>query len=254
MIIFHRMIPIVFSLFVSIGFVLMILFKVHPVAVIVPCVLLCGIALARLIQFDFSDFQNRYFFGLPLVFLFASFSLLLFLESIFAQWSLAVVSTSFLFFFVEHVFHYLHLPARYQAYTIEHLSLVLSVLSIFFLSASGFGLRLFLNLSLWMLVLSFFALALFVIFGMLWVSKVDAKKAWPYAFAGTVLATEIFAVTMYLPTGFYVNASLVALFFYLFLGLTRAHFLDQLSTLLVKRYLMIASFLLIAILGTAQWF
>lgn len=254
MILFHRILPFVFVSIVGVSFVLVLLFGFHPLAIFLPALLFCALILGRLIDFDFSHFQNRYFFGLPILFLLSSFGLLLFLESSSAQWALAAVATALSFFYTEHVFHFLHLPAQYQAYTLEHLSLVLSVLSIFFLSTVGFGARLFLNAPLWMLVVIFFVTALFIIFGMLWVSKVEGATAKSYALGGTVLATEIFAVTMYLPSGFYVNACLVAIFFYLFLGLTRAHFLDQLSRVLVRRYLMIASLLLVMILGSANWF
>ena len=158
-----------------------------------------------------------------------------------------------LFFYIEHLFHYLHLPTRYQAYTLEHLSLVLNILTIYFISVVGFGARMFLSIPLWFACVVFFLVAFFVIFDMLWVSKVEAKMAWPYAIAGTVLATEIFAAVSFLPTGFYVNAAILAVFFYLFLGLTRAHFLDALTHTLVRRYLAIASFLFVIIMGTAQW-
>ncbi|KKR56118.1 hypothetical protein A2332_01120 [Candidatus Uhrbacteria bacterium RIFOXYB2_FULL_41_18] len=253
MLLLHRITPFLFSFVVFIGLGCLIFFRIHPLLVIPLLLLLCGFLLARLFEFQFSSIQNRFFFGTPLLFLISVFGFLLFLESSLFQWMLAGFSTLMLFFFVEHLFHYIHLPARYQAYTLEHLSLVIDILTVYFISSAGFGLRMFLHIPLWMIALVFTVCAFFVILNMLWVSKVETEMAKPYAIAGAILAMEIFVVISFLPTGFYVNAAILAIFFYLFLGLTRAHFLDALTHRLVRHYLLIASLLFFLVVGTAQW-
>jgi hypothetical protein len=214
-----------------------------------------GLLYARLVGFAPRSFQFWMLFGTPLLFLLTSFGLLLFLESPVAQFSLAVIVSSFVFFFAEHVFSYVHVPINYETYAIEHLSLVMNVASVFFVSVAAFGTRVFLpeRAPLWFLAALFFGVSLFVVFGTLWASKVDVGRARLYAFCGALLVTEVFAAVTYLPTGFYTNAALIALAAYLFLGLTRAHFIEKLSPKIIRRYAVTAVIIAASVLGTSQW-
>lgn len=209
----------------------------------------------RLVGFDPRSFQFWMLVGTPVLFVTTSFGLLLFLESVPTQLALAAIVSLLVSFFGEHVFSYVHVPVNYQAYGIEHLSLVLNVASVFFVSVAAFGTRVFLTsyAPLWLLSALFFAVSLFVIFGTLWASKVDVRRARLYGLCGATLVTEIFMTVTYLPTGFYTNAALIALTAYLFLGLTRAHFVENLSRSAIRRYAVTGLAILVAILGTAHW-
>ena len=253
MILLHRATPLVIALSIAAGFFAVTSLGVHPITGLSAMTVVVFLLLSRLVGFHPRTFQYWYFIGTPVLFLSSACGLYLFLEYPAERTALVLVCALLVFFFCEHLFQYVHIPANYQAYAIEHLSLVLNVLTVFFLGAFGFGLRMFLQLSLLQLSLGFFLASAFVVYGTLWVSKVDHGKAWPYALAGAVLTTELFSVITFLPTGFYTNAAVLALFFYLFLGFTRAHFVDQLTPAVSRRYLMIGSLLFAAIVGTAQW-
>jgi len=253
MILLHRATPFAIALCLAAGFFAVTSLKVHPVVGLGMALLAQWVLLSRLVGFKPRTFSYWYFVGTPSVFVLSSFGLYLFLEYPTERAVLAVLTSVLVFFFAEHLFNYVHIPANYQAYGIEHLSLALNVLTMFFLGAVGFGLRLFLQLSLGVLSGGFFLMSAFVIYGTLWVSKVDHKKALPYALAGAVLTTELFSVVTFLPTGFYTNAALIALFFYLFLGFTRAHFTEQLTRAVTQRYLAVSSILFAVIVGTARW-
>lgn len=255
MILLHRITPFFIGLSVAAGFGVMALLKGQWISLVLAlvCWAVSVLLLARLVGWNVRSFQFWYLVGTPAVFSLSSYAAFLFLEHSAERVFLALLTALLVFFFSEHLFHYIHIPARYQAYAIEHLSLVLTVLTIFFLSSVGFGLQFLLQLPVAFLSLNFFLLSLFVIYGTLWVSKVDHGRAWPYAFAGAVLTTELFSVVTFLPTGFYTNAAVLALFFYLFLGFARAHFLDQLSRGVTQRYLLVGSVLLAMIVGTARW-
>jgi hypothetical protein len=253
MILVHRITPFFIGLSIALGFVMSTVLKWHPAVGFFTAVVATGLLLARLVGGSPRHFQFWYFLGTPLLFVVSSFGVLLFLEQRPEQALLAVVTSLLVFFFAEQLFSYLHTPANYQAYSIEHFSVGLNVLTIFFFSATAFGLRLFLLLPLPMLAACFFLAMFYLIFGTLWVSKVEMRHGLAYAGAGAVLATELFSVLAFLPTGFYTNAALLTLFTYLFLGLTRARFLDQLTKPVVRRYLVIGSGLFAAIIGTARW-
>lgn len=156
--------------------------------------------------------------------------------------------------FAEYIFQYTHLPSQYQPYSIEYLTLLLNVLTIFFLSSVAYGVHLLIQAPLWLLSAVFFLLSFFILYGTLWVSKADDRRSKPYALAGSILTTEFFVTLAFLPSSLYTNAALISLFFYLFLGLTRAQVHHKLTARVARRYLGIAAVLLLAILLSADWF
>lgn len=255
MILLHRITPFAIGIVTALGFVTVLTLRTHPISVMLVALCVVAALYVRLVGFAPRSFQFWMLCGTPFLFLLSSFGLLLFLESSLAQISLALVVSLFLFFFAEHVFSYVHVPVNYETYAIEHLSLVLNVASVFFVSVVGFGTRVFLTAfaPLWLLSLLFFAVSLFVVFGTLWASKVDVGQARLYALCGALLVTEVFATVTYLPTGFYTNAALIALTAYLFLGMARAHFVESLSPSTIKRYTVTGALILVAILGTSHW-
>ena len=255
MILLHRITPFFIGLATTLGFAALFAVGWNPLVAMALTLIVVALLYVRLVGFSPRSFQFWMLVGTPLLFLGSSFGLMLFLENANAEIALAVVVSLFVFFFAEHVFSYVHLPANYETYAIEHLSLVLNVASVFFVSVMAFGMRVFLTIyaPLWLLSGLFFVVSLFVIFGTLWASKVDLSKARLYALCGALLVTEIFLSVTYLPTGFYTNAAFLALTAYLFLGLTRARFVESLSKSTVRRYVVTGVILLVMILGTARW-
>jgi len=253
MLVFFRAIPYAVALVVSLGFVWMIWqpawFWIGAVVAWIFCLYLC----ARLVSFDWREKTYRFFLLTPVLFLASSLGVFLFLESFWLQIALGIVTAACLFFFTEQVFYYLHLPVRYQAYTIEHLSLVLHVLVLYFCASIGFGLQLFLQIPLWLIAPVIFLLMCYMLAATFWVSKIEHDLVRSTVIAGAVLITEFFLALSLLPSGLYVNAAILTIFFYLFLGLTRAHFFENLSRIFLRRYLLIACGLLVLIVGTAQW-
>jgi len=253
MILFHRATPFAILLACAAGFFAVIRLGLNPLVGFMATLMVVSLLFARLCEWRLRTFQFWYLVGTPTMFLSACFGFLLLLEVNWQRAALAAVASLLTFVFAELTFAYMHAPAKYQAYSIEHLSLALNVLAMYFLSALFFGTRMLLQLPLWGLC-AFFALGvLFMVYGTLWVSKMAPRPAIAYALAGTVLATELFAVITYLPTGFYTNAALLALFLYLFLGLTRAHVASRLTRPIVNRYAIVGSAMFLMIIGTSRW-
>ena len=253
MILLHRLTSFVVSLVVTLGFLLLIRTSVHPYLVIVLTGIAVMLLLCRLLEWRVRTFQFWHLLGTPLLFLLSSFGPFFLLEGFISKVVLAVLVVGILFFFTEHVFSFTHLPVAYQPFTLEYLSGLLHILSVFFLSVLGFGLSLFLQTPLWILSLIFFFILFFIVYGTLWVGKVDPHRARPYAFVGAVLMSELFATLCFLPTGFYSNATFLALGVYAFLGISRAHALHKLSKEVLRRYLIVFLGFTLVIIFTSQW-
>lgn len=253
MIILYRLSSFAVALISIIGFGLLIKGAVHPIIVTFATVLFCVVILARLLGWQVRTFQFWHLLGTPTLFLLAAFGNLFLLETPIVQIVLCALVTVLLFIFVEHVFSFIHLPTQYQPFTLEYLSQLLHVLSVFFLSTLGFGLLLFLQIKLWLLCILFFPFLFFIVYGTLWAGKVEARSASVYALSSAVLMTEFFAAISFLPTGFYTNAAFLALGVYVLLGLSRADALRKLSKEVVRRYVVLFIVLAGVIAATSRW-
>ncbi|MBI4437446.1 hypothetical protein HY631_00660 [Candidatus Uhrbacteria bacterium] len=253
MILLYRLSSPALSLVCALSYAALLLGVLYPVLVVVLSALVSFLLLSRLLNWQMRTFQFWHLLGTPMLFLLSSFGLFFLLESAPVKIGLAVAVTFLLFLFVEHVFSFIHLPMKYQPFTLEYLSQLLHVLSVFFLATLGFGLRLFLQAPLWLLSLAFFLVLAFILYGTLWAGKLDALRARPYALAAALLITELFAAISFLPTGFYTNAAFLALGVYVLLGLSRADALHKLSREVLRRYLLLFAVLGAAIALTSQW-
>ena len=252
MILLHRLSSFAVLAFVALGFVLLLGWS-HPFVSMGMSVLCVAFVLARLLGWQFRSFQFWHLLGTPLLFLVASYGPFMLLESFTAKVGLSVMVVALLFLFVEHVFAFVHLPVVYQPFTLEYLTQLLHILSVFFFSVLGFGLSLFLQAPLWVLSIVFFLVLFFIVYGTVWAGKVEPMRARPYALAGALLATELFAAVSFLPSGFYTNAAFLALGVYVFLGLSRAQALHKLSKEVLRRYLVLFVLLCLVIVVTSQW-
>jgi len=253
MILLHRISSFVIVAFLLCGFWSLHAGWMHPYTSIIFTVVAIGLVLARLLDWSVRSFQFWHLLGTPVLFILTSFGPFMLLEDNWLKMGLVLLVIAAVFLFVEHIFSFLHLPTRYQPFTLEYLSQLLHTLSVFFFSVLAFGLILFLQIPLWFLSILFFLCLFFIVYGTLWVGKIEAIRARPYAFVGALLTTEIFAALSFLPTGFYSNAAFIALCVYVFLGLSRAHALHKLSKDVLKRYVGVFILLVLIIILTSQW-
>jgi len=253
MILLHRISPFVLLPVLLAGMYFIIFVQKYPVAIAIAMVVVGIFVFARLLSFEIRTFQFWHFVMTPILFLVASLGMIFFLEQELVILVIAITSTALVILYAEYVFQYLHLPSIYQPYSLEYLSLFLNLLTVFYLSSVGFGSILLLQTSLVAVSVVAFLCFAFVIYGTFWVSKAHESKIKPYTYGGSILMTEFFVSVSFLPSGFYTNAAIMTILFYVFIGLTRAHVLRTLSAPVVKRYLIISGVLLIATLLSSQW-
>jgi hypothetical protein len=163
------------------------------------------------------------------------------------------LTTFLLWLFAENLFTYFHLSGAYQVNALEYLSLVMSVIEVFFLSTALFALRLFFGFPLWLIV-PFFAIVIFVLSAaVLWLCKIEKEKIIAHALGAAAISSEVFLALAFLPGGFFSNAAVLTLIFYLFFGIIRASLLKRLNAKILKRYLLAVGLILILVILTARW-
>lgn len=253
MILLHRITSFALALVTAIGFSVIIFLPDQTLSAVIILLILVPLLLARLLRFEIKRFSFWVFLGTPTFFLLTSILFFLLLESELAEISLGIVTTLGVWLYAENLFSFYHLPSSYQAYALEYLSLVLYVASGFFLTSGAYGLQLGLQLPIWVPALAVFWTVLFATLGVFWVSKIAQETSTRFAITGAILMTELYVVFATLPTGFLTNAAGFAIFLYLYLGLSRAHVLDKLSKVVLRRYMIIGVLLLLIVFGTTRW-
>lgn len=208
---------------------------------------------ARLVDLPKRDFGFWNFFLTPLLLVLAGAAFFAFLEMPIAMVVLLGVVSTLQLAYAEHLFYYFHRPSEYRVYTIERISFILSMVVVFLLSSALFGLLILVNVPLWALAPAFFLVAVFLVYTLLWVSKVDPVRASPYAVAGGLLLTQIFIALSFLPVGHMTSGAFLTACFYFFLGVSRADFMGRLTRPVFLRYLFFTLLMLVLILSTTKW-
>lgn len=253
MLIVHRITPVVIALVSAGGAYFLFSFPSFALMIILATLVVSALLFSRLMQWKISQSQFWIFLLVPFFLILSSFLVLLFLEAALHQFILVFVMVGLSYLFAEHVFVYLHLPTTYRPYSIEYLTLIVNLVSIFQLAAAGFAFRLFLQAPLLIVVPLFFISTFLLLRAAFWVGKTDKSRTLLYSFAGTCLFTELFTALMFLPSSFFSNAAILAIVLYVFLGMTRAHFFQKLSKLVFRRYALISILLIVIVIGTARW-
>lgn len=253
MILLHRLTPFAVALTLGAGFWLAVAFPATPLRPLVAAACVTFFLMGRLVGWQPSSGLFWNLVAAPVAFAGSGMALFLLLETPGLRTALAAAVCLLAFAFAEQVFAYVHVPVTYQPYAIQHLSLGMNALTVFFASAFAYGTRTFVQTPLWLSAPLMFVLCAYVLYQALWVSKMEHRRAMAYGVCGGIVLTQTFLALSFLPTGMYVNAAISAVIAYAFLGLSRAWFLEQANRTLVRRYVVAVVLFVALLFVTAQW-
>jgi len=159
----------------------------------------------------------------------------------------------FLYFYLRYVYYYLLMPSAYQAFSIENISSGVDWLAFFLVAATVYGLQSFLNWPTGYLVLVILAAAALLVYQVIWVNKIDFKISLSYILISCLLLVELGWSISFLPFNYNVAGLILAICYYVIIGLVKNHLLDKLDIGKVKIYLILGGGSLLLILFTAKW-
>ncbi|MBI4414833.1 MAG: hypothetical protein HY566_01170 [Candidatus Kerfeldbacteria bacterium] len=253
MILLKRFIPVCTALFLLAGFEFTLAYQ--HLYWLFAAVVLSALSLASgsLLSWKFRRSEFWHLFLLPMSFVASSFLLLLFVSDSWLAQLLAFASAVLCGWYLENVFQYHFQRQRYQPYALENIASYLNLLVVFFFASSLFAMRVFLNISLFVLVPLGAVVSVALSFQVLWTSKVALSRAWIMLVVYGVIMFEIFGAVSILPTTFFVAGLLLAVPHYLMMNLARHSFRDQLDHRVLRRYAIIGSAALLVTLLSAPW-
>ncbi len=253
MLLFHRLTPFAIGIII-VGAMTLTSFNPLIAPWLMPLMLIAVFFLvARLGDFRWKEKDFWGLIAVPMLFVLGATALFILADDGSVRMALALTTAFLTSFYEEHFFRFVHLPAAYQAYGLQNTTGIISILTVFYLVASGYAVLSFIRLPLPIVAAMMFVLFFAVSVSAFWMAKVPHDRSLVYALAGATIFTQLFVACSYLPTPFMTNGALLAVMYYMFVGLSRANVLAKLSRLVIRRYVGIGGIMLLALLVTAKW-
>ncbi|MFH1823053.1 MAG: hypothetical protein ABH830_05130 [Patescibacteria group bacterium] len=159
----------------------------------------------------------------------------------------------FTYFYFRNIYAFLVKPDTYKPRTLENISSYGNFLVIFFSFATIYGLQSFLNSPVWLLMLiSIFFISL-VVYNVIWANKIDYKIGLIFILICTLILVEIGWSLSFLPLNYNVLGLIIAICYYMLIGLVRFYLNNNLVKNILKVYLSLGIITIIIILFTASW-
>lgn len=166
---------------------------------------------------------------------------------------LFIFNLVFLYIYFRRVYLYLLKPWAYEVFSIENLSLYVNWLAFFLLAAAAYGLQSFLNLPISYLALIMLAAIVLLIYQIIWANKIEFKAGLFYILISCLILVELFWSISFLPFNYNISGLILAICYYVLIGLVKNYLLDKLEAKKVRMYLILGSASLFLILFTAKW-
>ncbi|MBU0636697.1 hypothetical protein KKH16_00610, partial [Patescibacteria group bacterium] len=158
-----------------------------------------------------------------------------------------------LYFYLQCIYYYLLNPAIYKIFSIENISFYSNFFAFFLFSVVIYGLQSFLNTPIWLLELAILVISILMVYQITWANKIDFNKSMPYIFICCLVLVELSWSIFFLPFNYNIAGFILAIFYYILVGLVKDHLLGGLDKKTVKTYLGLGLISLFLILLTAQW-
>ncbi|MFP4514542.1 MAG: hypothetical protein ACLFNO_00880 [Parcubacteria group bacterium] len=158
-----------------------------------------------------------------------------------------------LFIYLRNLYIYLFKPLKYKHQSLENINFLISFVVIFYSVSGVLGLKNFIDLNLWQMILPIAAVLFFVIFQMLWLYQVKFKNNIIFSIMLTLTITEIVLISTFLPHIYSIIGLVIAIIFYASTGLTLLHLSHKLTKIQVKTHLALSIIFLLLIFLSSRW-
>jgi len=190
------------------------------------------------------------FFIYPVIsqFLFLLFILIQF-KGFFVHY-LIVLNSIFLYYFFKTLVQYLK---EENLISINNLLSFANFILVYFLSSSLYGFQSLLNMSIWVLMMFFVIILAYIVYFVMMMNKISASVYSFYVLLCSLLMLELSWAISFLPLSYKLSGLILAISYYMLLGLIKHHLTDKLNKSLVKLYLGFGSSGILLILLTSRW-
>jgi len=166
---------------------------------------------------------------------------------------LFLINTIFLYYYFRSIFFNLIKESYYQKYSLENLSSYGNFLAVYFWASSLFGLQVFLNIQTWILMAVLLFIIALTVYEVMKANNIDLREGVIYILLICLVLTEVAWSASFLTLSFYILGLIIAVCYYILIGLTRFYLLKRLNPRLIKLYLIFGFSSIATVLFTARW-
>ncbi|RLC36269.1 hypothetical protein DRH27_05465 [Candidatus Falkowbacteria bacterium] len=166
---------------------------------------------------------------------------------------LFLINTIFLYYYFRSIFFNLIKESYYQKYSLENLSSYGNFLAVYFWASSLYGLQVFLSIQTWMLMAALLLIIALIVYEVMRANNIDLREGVIYILLICLVLTELAWSASFLTLSFYILGLVIAVCYYILIGLTRFYLLKRLNARLIKLYLIFGFSSLAIVLFTARW-
>jgi hypothetical protein len=167
------------------------------------------------------------------------------------------IDVVFLYFYFRTVYYHLHFnsPAanKHHGESLRNLSVYGNFLAAYFMSSSTYGLQAFLGVEVWLLTLIIFVFFELVVHQIFWASQIDWRRGLLFILLTGFILAEVSWAVSFLTLSYYILGLILAVCYYMIIGLARIYLSGSLDARTVKKYLFLGFFSLTIVMLSSRW-
>ncbi len=166
---------------------------------------------------------------------------------------LFILNIVLLYFYLRYVYYYLARSIAYEPFSIENISSYGNFLIFFLLATTIYGMQAFLSIQTWLLMIIMLAASGLIVYQVMWANKIDLGKGLVYILISCLIIIELSWSISFLPLNHNIAGLIIAICYYMLIGLVRHFLLDKLDKKIIRLYLGFGLTSLFIVLITARW-
>lgn len=166
--------------------------------------------------------------------------------------ALFIANLVFIYFYFRSLYYILKTDKQIQ-HSLDNLSAYGNFLIFYFIASSIYGLQSFLNFPVWILMIFLLLAIALIVYQVTWVNKVVFSIALFYILIISLVLVELAWSISFLPLSFHILGLIMAVFYYMLIGLVRFYLREKLDKNTIKLYLIFGFSSILLVLLTAIW-
>lgn len=250
---YNRFLPLIVPL-IAYGLSQIFYFRPNLIYVILVLQLLLFFFTAR--QFIIISYKTEKWWNLVILPFLFSTGLIVFsalIPNLLVVQILYLLNLVFLYFYFRTIYYYLIKTDSYNQYHLENLAAYGNFLTFYMIASSIYGLEAFLNLPVWVMVITLAITTMLIVHQVMWANLINPAAAIFYILIVAMIIVEVAWSISFLTLSYYVLGLLLAVCYYVTIGLVKAHLLDRLDRRSVQLYLSFGLLSIIIVLLTSRW-
>lgn len=166
---------------------------------------------------------------------------------------LFAINITFLYFYFSSIYNFLINTDKYKNGSLENFSAHGNFLSVYFIASSIYGLQSLVGFSIIKLVFPLVFLIALIAYQVMWSNKINLRQSSMYILLICLVMIEVAWTLSFLTLSYYILGLILAIFYYILIGLIRFYLLGNFQRQIVKLYLIFGLSSITIVLLTSRW-